>query len=1303
MNGSSKIVLINCVLDMCSSDCWGNEKLLNELGISSQSEIIDLTTMHHKSGHIKTNVINNLEICDVNNCNKLVIPVVYCKSNDSWPFSKSDIPSYDHIEKYSHLKEIPFEFLNSEILLLIGMSAFNLMKPLQLIHSENDSDPCAMLTPLGWALIGSIIDRESNVVNCNNIIVKDQNGETIENYFESVFSRDFIDDNGNGYSQNDLKFLSKINSSIRLLESGHYEIELPFKTETIDFPSNRGQAFNRFVNLTKRFDRDIEYFAEYSAFMNMMLENDFAEEIPVNDLVKIDHDIWYLCHHGVFHKVKKTIRVVFNCSLRYNGISLNDALLAGPDLTNSLFGVLLRFRSEQFAITSDIVKMFYQVRVPSNQRDFLRFFWYDSDSKIKEFRLKVHLFGAKSSPSVSNFALKRTGEDAGCSSEIAETINKCFYVDDFLYSNNSEKNLVRITKEVERAIKVGGFELSKYNSNSPMAREIFVTNSNTSTRVAPSCTVNDTINDSVNEVREESALGIIWNTDCDTIKLKWKLLVKDFSLSKRKLLKGLASVFDPLGLVNPVVVKGKILFQQSCKLKLDWDSKLPDDLITNWNKWIEDVNDLSLYSIPRCTKHCPTRSIELHTFCDGSVQAYGAVSYMRYVYENETISVSMVASKSRLTPINNSTLKTIPRIELASAKLGIELSNKIKAELTDLSSFYFYTDSTSVLNYIKNEDKRFKRFVCNKVNFIRGSSSPLDWHYVPSKVNPADLISRGCSVKSLSKSDLWQSGPSFLSDSTEINFPSVNKYTVDNCDDEVISESKVLQSNLKIVEKNILEDLMISCSNWTKLVIRIAWLLKLKYCMKNKVSLKNAQITTFDHKLAEKEIIKFWQIKLFKSEINALQCGKCVRKTSPIYKLCPFIDNDGLLRVGGRIHYSNLNYNAKHPILIPSNTHLAELLLNDAHIAMGHLGRQTILCHLRRKYWLIKGNSMARKLVHNCITCRRLNGRPLNPKMSDLPVERVLPDDAAFSKVGIDFFGPFETTICRKTNKRYGVIFSCLNSRAIHIETAYSLSTDSCINAIRRFIARRGNVTVILCDNGTNLKSSEKEMKKSIEEWNSEKIEKWLKQKQITWKFIPPTGSHFGGCYEREIRSIRKVMNALLREQPLKLSDEELNTIFCEVESILNNRPITHVSSDPNDLSALTPNNILLLNAGVTLPPGVFKKDSCYVHRRWRQVQYLVNLFWSRWKREYMVNLCERQKWVNPKKQIDVNDMVLVTDLNLPRNQWPLGRVVKTNADKRGVVRSAQVKVSKCKNGPVSQFSCTILERPVSKLIVLNC
>ena len=315
---------------------------------------------------------------------------------------------------------------------------------------------------------------------------------------------------------------------------------------------------------------------------------------------------------------------------------------------------------------------------------------------------------------------------------------------------------------------------------------------------------------------------------------------------------------------------------------------------------------------------------------------------------------------------------------------------------------------------------------------------------------------------------------------------------------------------------------------------------------------------------AEREIVKAVQSRCFYDELLSLRSSpqepastpmkKSVKKSSHIYKLDPVLSG-GLISVGGRLQRSPISEGAKHPVILPKQHPVSDLIIRHYHQRCGHSGLEHTLSMIREKYWIVQARVSLRRVLNSCFHCKRVQASVGQQKMANLPEDRVCPSEPPFTHVGVDCFGPLFVRRGRSTVKRYGVIFTCMAVRAIHIEIAHSLDTDSFINALRRFISRRGQPQRMRSDNGGNFVSGEKELREAIHGWNQEKIHEFLLAKNIDWVFNPPAGSHYGGVWERCIRTIRKVMKALLREQPL--DDEGLLTLLCEVESIINGRPIT--------------------------------------------------------------------------------------------------------------------------------------------------
>jgi len=335
---------------------------------------------------------------------------------------------------------------------------------------------------------------------------------------------------------------------------------------------------------------------------------------------------------------------------------------------------------------------------------------------------------------------------------------------------------------------------------------------------------------------------------------------------------------------------------------------------------------------------------------------------------------------------------------------------------------------------------------------------------------------------------------------------------------------------------------------------------------------------------------------------------------------------------------------------------------------------------------------MVRQVISKCVKCRYIRGTTGEQKMSDLPKSRLEPSPP-FTYCGLDYFGPWYIKRGRSTVKRYGALFTCLASRAIHIEVAESLDTDSFLQALRRFICRRGPVREIYSDRGTNFIGAESELKKALNEMDDLKIKAVLLKDNIDWIKNPASASNFGGVWERQIRSVRNVMNCLIREHSSYLDDETLRTFLCEAEATVNSRPLTvETLSDPLSEPPLSPSMLLTGKTKLVLPPpGEFKKDDIYCRRKWRRAQHLAQEFWQRWSKEYIQTLQTRCKWTQMKRNFQPGDVVLLKEALSPRNTWPVCKVVKAYPNDQGEVRSVTIMMS----------NKTSLDRPINKLVLL--
>jgi hypothetical protein len=532
--------------------------------------------------------------------------------------------------------------------------------------------------------------------------------------------------------------------------------------------------------------------------------------------------------------------------------------------------------------------------------------------------------------------------------------------------------------------------------------------------------------------------------------------------------------------------------------------------------------ELERIVIDRCFK--PTdfgeiTSCELHTFSDASQKGYGAVTYLRILNQRGDIHCCFLIGKSRLAPLK---AMTIPRLELSAAVVATRLNKMMTGELDmKVDESVFWTDSTCVLKYIGNESTRFQTFVANRVSKIQDATELSQWKYVNTRSNPADDASRGLTAKELLEEERWLKGPDFLWKSRE-HWPNQEemKSDIPECDPEVRRNATTTLTTSTSVSydddkpANDMYSRFEKFSSWKRLRKSIAWAIRYVKQLRETVRKrksgetinmskekkeKPAPLKLDEVDNAERLILNIVQMTSFRDELTALkQKNGNVKRSSPINKLSPEII-DGLLCVGGRLRHAPLENTAKHQVILPKQHHVATLIARHYHQLSGHSGLEYVLSLTRQKFWIVKGRLLVRRVVNDCFDCRRRQSPVAEQKMADLPKSRVTPSKPPFTFTGVDCFGPFNVRRGRSLVKRYGVIFTCLTTRAIHIEVASSLDTDSFLNALRRFVARRGNPEEIRSDNGGNFVSGEKELRSCIKEWNQDKIHQVLLLKNIKW------------------------------------------------------------------------------------------------------------------------------------------------------------------------------------------------------------
>ena len=1278
LKGSHKVIETLAFLDPGSTATFCSESLMTKLNCTGKRVKYKMETLLDKR-EVTSYVLKNIQVSNLDNDEPIYLSKVYTKDIN---VSKELMPTKEDITKWPHLKGllIPNVQVNSKVELLIGNNNPEIYRPLD-TRTGKEYEPYAIKSKIGWVVWGLVTEQEDRMsINKASVEEIDEIDSLVRESINMDFPEKLVDDKRE-YSVQDRLFIKKTQESIQLNDEGKYEMDLPFQGENVRIPNNINYVKKRLIGLKDKLDKDVVFKEDYVKFMAQLINKGYVEQVLDQDVNKNDGCVWYIPHHGIRHPRKNKMRVVFDCSSKYLGISLNDLLLPGPNMTNNLQHVLLRFRQEPIAFMGDIESMFYQVKVPQKHRDFLRFFWWPNGStnvEPKVYRMTVHLFGAVSSPACANFALRQvvTDNKESYDEEVVKSVINNFYVDDVLKSVATPQKAIALIKGIKDLCNQGGFHLKDWVSNND--------------EVIASIPEQDCANVSeqnldIFNAEVNRALGIVWSVSKDTF--EFKVNIKEAENTRRGILRIVSSLYDPLGLVAVFTLPVKCILRRLCQLKLKWDDEIPEKERKEFKKWLDSIKTLENIKVPRCVKQLSSHDVkfQLHAFADASEVGYGVAIYVRSEYPDNSIHCSLLIGKSRVSPLKKI---TIPKLELTAATLAARMTHTVSKELDyQIEGKYFWTDSTAVLQSIANETTCYNTFVANRLNVIHEATSVKEWNYVESKLNPSDFASRGlyanCDESKLTR---WFQGPMFLSRPMK-DWPDSHRFVSNSIHEEkewLKKEVHSVQSTV-VEEESIISKLIEKYSSWTKLKRVVGKIiLAIKKFRKQEVE-NDLSKEILDE--AEKLIVQNEQRKYYDKEIKAINQGNIRDKRSPLYKLDPIIKDD-IIRVGGRLNRASISFEEKHPIILSKKSRVSELIVVHAHVKVGHQGKNAMMSYLQENFWITNVAQIIKSVTSKCVVCRKYRAQVMEQKMADLPKERVNPVDKAFSSCGCDFFGPIEVKRGRSMVKRYGVIFTCLNSRAVHLEVAHSLDTSSCINAITRFIARRGPIKYIRSDNGTNLVGSEKELRDQLQMVNATKIKDSLVNDGIKWEFNPPSGSHFGGVWERLIRSVRKILYILIKDSAVTLDDEGLITLFCEVESILNNRPITNVPNVPCDLEALTPNHLLHLKSGKNICPGDYE-DDCYSRKRWRQIQFLSTIFWKRWLKEYLPRLQERQKWCVTKRNVIVGDIVLIVESNI-KNSYCLGKVTKVITDKIGHVRSVEVKTKD-----------TILKRPISKLCLV--
>ena len=1092
----------------------------------------------------------------------------------------------------------------------------------------------------------------------------------------ALWELDHIGIKENELDEKSILVLKDFEENLKFIEDeGQYEVSLPWKIDPIKLPSNFGLAKGRLRSIQNKFVQDKKFAEQYSKVMEEQEKRGFIERVPCEEINNCKYPQHYLAHHGVKKdSLTSALRVVFDASasLGKGNLSLNDCLYSGPSLVPEMVQVLMRFRLFKYACISDIEKAYLMLKLSEKDKDVTRFLWpenlFDLNSNLITYRFKVVLFGA----TCSQFLLNATILKHLSTIKNKEIFKRGLYIDNLQFTTNNEKDLLNFYWTAQETFAGAHLYLREWNSNTNLNEQFQLDNVLTK------------------RTEYSKVLGMKWYPSEDILEFR-EISFSNIS-TKRGVLSDVAKIFDPLGFLLPVTIRGRLFMQELWRLEIKWDQPLPSDLVPNWENLKNYLLLILNIRIPRVLT--VSTDVDIHVFCDASSTAYGAVVYFTFSGENHSEVKAIkckgtsrfVIAKAKVAPIKR---LTIPKLELTAVVLAARLVKYVWSAYDKELSFKginVWIDSQIVLYWLKSR-KCDMMYVRNRVDDISNLLPNAVFRYVPTKDNPSDMLTRGVNFCILNDSLLWREGPTWLCDKKL--WPCWSECDFENKECETSVEnvvcSPLIVSSGKLV--NVCD--FSKFSKYDRVIRVVAWIVRFKDKLLNKLRGTSVDSDGYlkleELRRAERMVVHWVQTENYNVEFECLQndnnnTGRRVKvktASSLVNQLGLYIDCQvekyPILRCRSRLEHANLSVDAKNPILLPRKHHITKLLIEKAHRICAHYGISYVLAFLRQTWWIPRMRQTIKVIIKKCLICKKFQGRPFNlgmgiPELPDYRVKEVAP----FQVTGVDYTGALHVKEGDHVIKVYIVLFTCAVTRAVHIELVKDQTTESFLRAFRRFCGRRTYPDLMLSDNAPYFVSAAGFLRDINEDPNIKYLQEKVKCK---WHFIPVRAPWFGAIWERCIGILKSGLKKVLGRA--MVSFDELLTILVELEAIVNDRPLTYVSGELGESVPLTPSHLLNSRRSKLFPNCVELvecDDPDYVRnqassqeltKRFSYLSRLINNFWRRWSDEYLTFL--RQFQTSSGRNISqwpkIGDVVLIHD-DGPRMFWKIGRIIQLFGDK---------------------------------------
>lgn len=1050
------------------------------------------------------------------------------------------------------------------------------------------------------------------------------------------------------------------------LNDHRFQVSLPLKVPLKDV--NLGNSFNvalqRLNVLCKKFSKDQNLKSRYIKFIDEYVKAGRAKKVDLFQLGIPFESCYFLPHHAVIKERSTTtkLRVVFDASAKTTlNKSLNDILHSGPVVQKELFEILISFRTHKYVILTDVKRMYEQVTLDPAHTHLQSILWKENlNDPLLCFQLQTVTYGVTSSSFLATRCLVELARRYEDQYPLASAVlRNNSYIDDCLFGAPSIEQAKAVCSELTKLTALGSFELHKWCASHPdILADI------------PSSEQHFKEIDLNNASMTIGALGLLLDINSDQLIISQPCGQLSKVWTKRTVLSFIGTFFDPLGLAGPIVTRAKEFMQKVWRQNLDWDTMIPEELLLHWRSFFNDLISMKPIYVKRSLAMDSADYLDIVGYCDASSIAYGACLYIRAIQGNN-VSVNLLCSKSRIAPLK--TKQTIPRLELNACLLLAKMYAKIDCILSNYSfkNRVLLSDSQIALCWLQKPPTK-DVYVRNRVMAVSELTKDCIWSHVSGSCNPADCLSRGSSPSELDSNTLWWHGPPELLNYNFAVTPFGNKEMSSLFDDR-----KEQSVNCNVIDEVIPTS---KFSSLLKMQRVVCYMLRfIKNCKAKKEDRMLSKILNVsEYRQSMSTIIKNVQALHFSEEILMVERNLIVK--SNLKKLSPFLDKEGILRVGGRLDNANISFEQKHPIILPKDCNFTRVLIRNEHCALMHAGLRLTLSNLSQKYYIISATTLVKSVINKCVTCFRYRAQNAQQLMASLPQDRVV-QDRVFNKVGIDYCGPFsvkQSSMRRSViSKGYVCIFVCFVTKCVHLELVSDLTSECFLAALKRFQSRRGLPQTIYCDNASTFKGANNQLKelyvlcKSQAHQNA--VIEYCNIKGIDFKFIPSYSPTWGGLWEAAVKSakyhFKRIIGALL------FTYEQFNTIIVQVEGILNSRPITPINDDVSDFSYLTPGHFLINQSLAAIPePGIATTANVNYLSFWKKCTRLQQDFWLVWHKSYLSQMLSRPKWFKKSHDIQEGALVLLLGLNVPPLQWPLARVTKVFRSKSdNIVRSVEV------------------------------